>query len=734
MRRLSLVFTALVVAMGVAGIEHAEANDAAVGIGNFAESYGCAPGESGVYRPYVPRSGYIAPAEPIRGPWGDMFGRNYYQITDSLASWQIPGSSKVLSVHERILPALYLAGANLSDHIGAGKSYYEYSAVARVCRTVGGALKPCGRAFGTGFDINPGSNPYSRDNYLRTDLPQWYVDSFSDAGFCWGGYWVTVKDAMHFSWSGPGQTPGYPGRPKPYPPVTSASSFTTRMAAFGAAISSTSSGSFTVADFTGEGAPDLVRIDPGGKIEAAGAVGDYRQLAFRSTLGVSTDEALVGDYDLDGVADVWVPVRSGANVAFDIYLGNTDFEVSTRVTTSIPSDTETLLLGYRDDDLIPDVYASSDGIYLVYDSEDDFAAIGGTIPLDPSVTSSWHVATGDFDVDGRADIYALSVGGAPTLRIATATGGTAVYHPTVSTTASSIFEMADYDGDGRDDVFVLNGTELTIAPGGNNSWDQDSWFQLASTIPPDAGPECVGPNPCDSIGHVDEQGVWTLADRARTNPDASAFYYGNPGDAPFAGDWDCDGIDTPGLYRRSDGFVYLRNANTQGIADLEFYFGNPGDVPLIGDFDGDGCDTVSLYRPSEHRIYIINDLGKDGAGLGAADFSFVFGNPGDVPFVGDFDADGKDEVGIRRPSTGRVMLRWDLSAGAADYEFIFGATGDIPIAGDWNGDGRDTVAVYRPSNGVWYLRLSNTGGVAHHTIDFEAAGSVSNPVAGHFGP
>ena len=64
-----------------------------------------------------------------------------------------------------------------------------------------------------------------------------------------------------------------------------------------------------------------------------------------------------------------------------------------------------------------------------------------------------------------------------------------------------------------------------------------------------------------------------------------------------------------GLYRQSDGYVYLRNTNTQGIADIKFFFGNPGDVPLAGDFDGDGCDTVGI-PPSEQRFYIINELGE----------------------------------------------------------------------------------------------------------------------------
>mgnify|MGYP000455815142 CR=1 FL=1 len=83
------------------------------------------------------------------------------------------------------------------------------------------------------------------------------------------------------------------------------------------------------------------------------------------------------------------------------------------------------------------------------------------------------------------------------------------------------------------------------------------------------------------VGVVDsETGQWWLRDPV--TGESTRFYYGNPGDVPFMGDWNCDGVDTPGLYRQSDGYVYLRNSNTQGVADLKFFFGNPGDIPLTG--------------------------------------------------------------------------------------------------------------------------------------------------------
>jgi hypothetical protein len=248
-----------------------------------------------------------------------------------------------------------------------------------------------------------------------------------------------------------------------------------------------------------------------------------------------------------------------------------------------------------------------------------------------------------------------------------------------------------------------------------------------------AGPASAVAEPEGSFGTVDGRtGIWYLYDAANT--ETTSFYFGNPGDVPFVGDWDCDGIDTPGLYRQSDGFVYLRNSNTQGIADVRFFFGNPGDIPLAGDFDGDGCDTVSIYRPSQGRVFIINALGSDDGGLGAAELDYYFGNPGDKPFAGDFDGDGVDTVGLHRESTGLVYFRNSHTQGIADDSFIYGNPGDKIIANEWamgSGGGIDTVGIFRPDDGRFFLRFSNTQGIAD--FDHKYGNSDMLPVAGAFG-
>jgi hypothetical protein len=233
----------------------------------------------------------------------------------------------------------------------------------------------------------------------------------------------------------------------------------------------------------------------------------------------------------------------------------------------------------------------------------------------------------------------------------------------------------------------------------------------------------------DSFGLVDPTtGLWTLTD---VEGDTGSFYFGNPGDYPFLGDWNCDGVSTPGLYRQSDGYVYLRNTNAQGNATISFFFGNPGDVPLAGDFDGDGCDSVGLYRPSQGRFFVINELGSADKGLGAATTDYVFGNPGDIPFAGDFNGNGIDTFGLYRTSTGLVYQRDTHTTGNASRSFIYGDPGDRFMTGDWTADGTSTPGVFRPAAQTVYLRHQNSAGNADAVVGTPS--TVLLPVAGFVG-
>jgi len=235
------------------------------------------------------------------------------------------------------------------------------------------------------------------------------------------------------------------------------------------------------------------------------------------------------------------------------------------------------------------------------------------------------------------------------------------------------------------------------------------------------------------VGLVDTaQGIWRLKDHK--DGSVATFTFGNPGDRPVVGDWDGDGDETPGLFRDTDGFFYGRNSNDTGIADFSCFAGNPSDVALGGDWDGDGIHTLGIYRPTEQVFYLYNKtcVGNPGPPMGAADVTFLFGNPGDTPAVGDWDDDGKDEVGLYRESTGFFYWRNTLDTGIASDEMFFGNPGDRFVAGDWGlVEGTDTPAVFRGSITTFFFRQTLTQGVADSQFVYGETPWL--PVAGTFG-
>jgi S-layer protein (TIGR01567 family) len=166
-----------------------------------------------------------------------------------------------------------------------------------------------------------------------------------------------------------------------------------------------------------------------------------------------------------------------------------------------------------------------------------------------------------------------------------------------------------------------------------------------------------------------------------------------------------NGNTTVGVYR--NGVFYLRNSNNAGSADQFFAYGQPGDIPVVGDWNGDNITTVGVYR---NGVFYL----RNNNSAGFADLAFAYGNPGDIPVVGDWNGDGIDTVGVYR--NGVFYLRNSNDAGNADITFGYGLPNDTPVSGDWNGDNITTVGVYR--SGVFYLRNTNDAGNADITFGY----------------
>jgi hypothetical protein len=291
--------------------------------------------------------------------------------------------------------------------------------------------------------------------------------------------------------------------------------------------------------------------------------------------------------------------------------------------------------------------------------------------------------------------------------------------------------QADSDGDG-----MLDGAEVAAGADPLDADSDDDGFLDGAEASAATDPTNPRDPDIHTVGLVDTStGDWYLRNSTGV---VRKLTFGNPGDQPIVGDWNGDGFETPGLFRSSDGFFYGRNSNTTGIADFSCFAGNPSDFALAGDWNGDGVDTLGIYRASIQAFFLYDKV-CTGAPMGAADVSFLFGNAGDKPFVGDFDNDGIDEIALHRESTGLVYYRLTNTTGIADVTFIWGNPGDGVIAGNWNAAGADTVGLYRGSVEDFFLRNSNTAGVADIFFPFETGAALEpakgtwKPVAGHFG-
>jgi hypothetical protein len=191
--------------------------------------------------------------------------------------------------------------------------------------------------------------------------------------------------------------------------------------------------------------------------------------------------------------------------------------------------------------------------------------------------------------------------------------------------------------------------------------------------------------------------VWYLRNDHLSGGAHSSYSYGASNDKPVMGDWNGDGIKTPGVFR--NGQWFLRNSNSGGGTDITFWFGATGDIPVVGDWDFNGVDTVGIFRNGE---WFLSDNFS-----GTTHHTFWWGQTGDIPVAGDWTGDGWDWVGVYRPSTTTFWLKEYSGSHPA---FVYGNSTDIPIVGDWDNNGSDTVGVFR--GGAWYLRNSNSAGNA----------------------
>jgi hypothetical protein len=143
------------------------------------------------------------------------------------------------------------------------------------------------------------------------------------------------------------------------------------------------------------------------------------------------------------------------------------------------------------------------------------------------------------------------------------------------------------------------------------------------------------------------------------------------------------------------------------------------DDSTLFDFDADGKSDIGIYRPSAGEWWYQKSSNGQVTAL-------RFGASDDAITPADFTGDGRTDIAFFRPSVGQwFVLR---SENFSYYSLPFGLAGDVPAPGDYDNDGKADIALFRPSNSTWYILQSSNGQVRFD--QFGLAGDV--PVAADY--
>jgi hypothetical protein len=190
----------------------------------------------------------------------------------------------------------------------------------------------------------------------------------------------------------------------------------------------------------------------------------------------------------------------------------------------------------------------------------------------------------------------------------------------------------------------------------------------------------------------------------------------NDGAISRSGDFNRDGRDDVVTFTRGttcDVFVATSLGYTFSPATKwHDSFACNEEVPLVGDVNGDGRDDLLTFtRGMSCDVYVAISNGSSFVGT-AVKWHDMFACGLSIPAIGDFNGDNKDDMAWFTRGNAcdvNVSLSTGTSYGpAVKWHDVFGCGTEIPAVGDFNGDGKDDIATFTRGSAMdVYVALSN---------------------------
>ena len=382
-------------------------------------------------------------------------------------------------------------------------------------------------------------------------------------------------------------------------------------------------------------------IKTGGSYTTSNLAGTWRYFTFADTI----------DSVISGGNPVWttgtVAVDSSGNVTAGTYADSeggaaTVTGASSFAITGAGIVTGTLVLSSGVTITIVDGQMRDDETFLSMKGSDSngFRFIGNAVKQAAS-------APVDFDGDGVSDfgLYNTSTGGWSIIR---SSDSGLTYVPWGGPGWEQV--PGDYDGDGKTDIAVRNGSGL--------------WSILRSS---DSGNTLF---------------QWSAA----------------AGDEVVRGDFDGDGKNDFALYNATTAGWSIIRSSDSGLTYVPW--GGPGWEQVPGDYDGDGKTDIAVRNGT--GLWSIRRSSDSGNTL----FQWSAA-VGDEVVKGDFDGDGKADFALYNSNTAGWSIIRSSDSGLTYVPW--GGTGWQAVPGDYDGDGKTDIAV-RNASGLWSVRRSSDSG------------------------